>query len=278
MSYPGLRAMFRPCNLRARQCAFTRTPKTAFRSFTSSAFLRNEERDKPRPRLSERIQQRIPESIRNKLPDTIRENIYTIPNALTMSRIIACPFLGWAIVESNFTVATALLAYAGLTDLADGWIARRFKMNSVLGTILDPAADKTLMTTLTVTLAVQGCLPVPLAVIIVGRDVLLSLSAFWIRYTSLPAPKTFSRYWDFSIPSAEVNPTGISKVNTALQLLLMGSTTVAQILPAIIGIIDMNVFLTGFQWLVGSTTIASGLSYIFSSTAVRIIRPKDKQP
>lgn len=117
MSPPALRAIFRPCNLRARQCVFPRIQNSAIRSFTSSAFLRHEERDKPRPKLSERIQQRIPESIRNKLPDTIRENIYTIPNALTVSRIIACPFLGWAIVDSNFTVATALLAYAGLTDL-----------------------------------------------------------------------------------------------------------------------------------------------------------------
>ena len=89
-------------------------------------------------------------------------------------------------------------------------------MQSVLGTILDPAADKTLMTTLTVTLAIKGMVPrsyfslsythnfnmnptraethplfvllVPLAVIILGRDVLLSLSAFYIRYTSLPSP------------------------------------------------------------------------------------------
>lgn len=79
-------------------------------------------------------------------------------------------------------------------------------MRSVLGTILDPAADKMLMTTLTVTLAMKDLIPssyrslvsitlitdfisvVPLAVIILGRDVLLSLSAFYIRYTSLPQP------------------------------------------------------------------------------------------
>jgi cardiolipin synthase len=111
---------------------------------------------------------------------------------------------------------------------------------------------------------------VPLAAIILGRDVLLSLSAFYIRYSSLPSPvrrvkyvfnfsktllfdqKTFSRYWDFSLPSAEVRPTGISKVsipsfvshslphpaqvNTALQLLLMGMTTVTPILPINIGL------------------------------------------
>jgi cardiolipin synthase len=88
----------------------------------------------------------------------------------------------------------------------DGYLARRFNMHSVLGTILDPAADKALMTTLTVALAVKGMLPrmyppplslrtltpphspVWLATIIIGRDALLSLSAFYIRYTSLPHP------------------------------------------------------------------------------------------
>lgn len=120
---------------------------------------------------------------------------------------------------------------------------------------------------------IQCFIPVPLAVVIIGRDVLLSISAFYIRYTSLPEPvcirttvselnyccnahataqKTFTRYWDFSVPSAEVRPTGISKVrcmyaalyavltahkvNTALQLLLMGTTTISPLLPLDIGL------------------------------------------
>ena len=47
---------------------------------------------------------------------TLRENIYTIPNALTCSRILASPFLGWFILDGNFTAATGLLVYCGLTD------------------------------------------------------------------------------------------------------------------------------------------------------------------
>lgn len=47
---------------------------------------------------------------------TVRENIYTIPNLLTVSRIIACPVLGWSILEGDFVIATSLLTYAGLTD------------------------------------------------------------------------------------------------------------------------------------------------------------------
>ncbi|TCD69493.1 hypothetical protein EIP91_007423 [Steccherinum ochraceum] len=166
-------------------------------------------------------------------------------------------------------MASSLLVYAGLTDVADGFLARRFKMQSVLGTILDPAADKTLMTTLTITLAMKGMLPVPLAVVILGRDVLLSLSAFYIRYTSLPQPKTFKRYWDFSIPSAEVRPTQISKYNTFLQLLLMGFTTISPLLP-----FDVAAPLIALQWIVGTTTIWSGASYLFSKDAVRVIAQK----
>lgn len=65
---------------------------------------------------------------------------------------------------------------------------------------------------------------VPLAIIILGRDALLGLAALYYRYISLPGPKTFARYWDFSLPSAEVHPTEISKVNTAGQLVLVGWT------------------------------------------------------
>ncbi|KIM68287.1 hypothetical protein SCLCIDRAFT_13828 [Scleroderma citrinum Foug A] len=218
--------------------------------------------------------------VKNKLSDektspaktTVRENIYTIPNFLTLSRILACPVLGWSILHNDFHLATGLLIYAGLSDTLDGYLARRFNMHSVLGTILDPAADKALMTTLTVTLAMKGLLPVSLAAIIIGRDALLSLSAFYIRYTSLPAPKTFARYWDFSIPSAEVRPTIISKFNTAAQLSFMFMTTVAPIGP-----VWLSTYLPEMQFLVVVTTVWSGLSYVFSKDAVRVISETRKR-
>ncbi|TFK53459.1 hypothetical protein OE88DRAFT_1655606 [Heliocybe sulcata] len=212
----------------------------------------------------EQHSERKPTTQEGKKP--LRENIYTWPNLLTVSRIVACPILGYTIVKGDFVAATSLLVYAGLTDFVDGFLARRYNMRSVLGTILDPAADKTLMTTLTVSLAYNGMLPVPLAAIILGRDVALSLSAFYIRYTSLPSPKTWARYWDFSLPSAEVRPTTISKYNTALQLLLMGTTTISPLLPA-----DISLPLQGLQWVVATTTIWSGLSYIFTKDAVKVI-------
>ncbi|KAG9018313.1 hypothetical protein FRB93_000016 [Tulasnella sp. JGI-2019a] len=213
------------------------------------------------------------DAVSEKPTATLRENIYTIPNFLTATRILACPVLGYSIAIGDFELASGLLVYAAATDLLDGWLARRFNMGTVLGTILDPAADKALMTTLTVTLAAGGMIPIPLAAIILGRDVALSFTAFYYRYISLPPPKTWARYWNFSLPSAEVHPTGISKVNTALQLILMTGTVFNPILP-----FALDTPLIAMQWVVGGTTIWSGLSYVWSKDAVKILSKKANKP
>ncbi|GAA5940151.1 cardiolipin synthase [Sporobolomyces koalae] len=198
---------------------------------------------------------------------TQRENIYTIPNALTVARIAACPVIGYYIVQGQLGIATSLLFVAGVSDLVDGYLARRYNMGTVLGSILDPAADKLLMTTMVISLTMRGMLPMPLAVLILGRDVLLILSAFYFRYASLPPPKTFKRYWDFSIPSASVHPTTISKYNTFLQLVLVGTTTVGPLLPFAI-----EQPLTVLQWIVAGTTVWSGLSYVGSGSAIKYLK------
>lgn len=159
------------------------------------------------------------------------EDIYTLPNILTMSRLFASPFVGYFILQDNHTWALGLLAYSAVTDLLDGWIARRWNQKTVVGTIIDPMADKALMAILTVALAAKGALPLWLATIILGRDAGLGVAAIYYRWISLPPPKTFSRYWDFSLPSAEVHPTTISKYNTFLQLALIGLTTAAPVVP-----------------------------------------------
>lgn len=71
----------------------------------------------------------IPNKRKEKKDPPVHEDIYTLPNALTLSRILACPVLGWSILEGNFTLATGLLAYAGITD----WVS----ISSVFGTVSD---------------------------------------------------------------------------------------------------------------------------------------------
>ncbi|KAA1120824.1 hypothetical protein PGTUg99_022954 [Puccinia graminis f. sp. tritici] len=90
-----------------------------------------------------------------------RENIYTIPNLLTSTRIILCPLLSYTIIHDHHLLSTGLLLYCALSDWLDGKLARMYphKMASVLGTILDPAADKILMTTLVLSLSYKTLLP-----------------------------------------------------------------------------------------------------------------------
>ncbi|KAI4728107.1 hypothetical protein E4T49_04027 [Aureobasidium sp. EXF-10728] len=218
---------------------------------------------------------------------TPREQIYNIPNILTATRLVAAPFVGYLVLHEQHKWALALFAYAGITDLVDGWIARKYKLQTVVGSVIDPMADKFLMTILTVTLSINGLLPVSLATLILGRDVSLAVAALYWRYASLPAPKTFKRYWDFSLPSAEVHPTTMSKYNTFLQLLLIGATLAYPVITADnhhlgvmhdIGLekLDLAQFMTYFQILVAGTTAWSGLSYAFLKDAVKILG-KDEQ-
>src|SRR6185436_17205803 len=90
---------------------------------------------------------------------TRHENIYTLPNLLTVSRLMATPAIGYCILHDEHWWAVGLLAWAGVSDLLDGWIARRWNLGTVVGSVIDPMADKTLMTVLAVTLAIKGALP-----------------------------------------------------------------------------------------------------------------------
>ncbi|KAK0826763.1 hypothetical protein LTR73_006097 [Friedmanniomyces endolithicus] len=220
----------------------------------------------------------VTEPIRSSVTSlTPRENIYNLPNLLTVSRLIAAPVTAYLLVHDQYTWALALFAYAGITDLVDGWLARRWKQQTVAGSVIDPGADKALMIILTVTLAVKCAIPMYLATLILGRDASLALAAIYYRYASLPAPKTFMRYWDFTLPSAEVHPTTVSKYNTFLQLMLIGSTLALPVVTGSshgLGILqgaDLHQAMTYFQWLVAGTTAWSGLSYAFLKDAVTIL-------
>lgn len=102
-----------------------------------------------------------------------------LPNALTAARILLTPFIGWLLAAGEPRAALTLLAAAALTDAADGWLARRLDARSPLGAFLDPLADKLLAATVYLGLAASGRLPVWLAVLVLGRDVLILAFAAW---------------------------------------------------------------------------------------------------
>src|SRR3954468_4437888 len=97
----------------------------------------------------------------------------TIPNLITIGRIILVPVIIALIGQGAWGLAFAGFVVAGLSDALDGFIAKRFAMRSELGAILDPLADKALLVSVYVALALQGAIPCWLAIAVVARDAMV---------------------------------------------------------------------------------------------------------
>lgn len=218
---------------------------------------------------------------------TISNGIWTIPNILTMSRIATAPLIGYYILTQNLVPAMSLFVYSCFTDFLDGYLARSYKMKSVAGTVLDPMADKILMMTTTAALCIpSGPEVIPLAVagLIFGRDLLLGFSAIYFRYASMKhryGSVTWNSYWDiFHYPSAEVKPTQISKWNTFVQMVYVGFGVVLLIINHTTEENEggeaplkenSQLAFTLLGYLVSVTTVWSGASYVFNKNAVRYL-------
>jgi cardiolipin synthase len=169
-------------------------------------------------------------------------NLRQLPNAICIARILLVVPIAWNVVEERFTAALALCALAAFSDALDGFLAKRYGWTSELGKVLDPLADKLLLVTLFVTLAMVGWVPGWLAAIAVGRDVVIGLGA--LAY----------RTWFGAIDG---HPTVVSKINTALQLFYI---------LAVIGArgyaLPPEGVVTGLLYAVLVTTVVSGVDYV----------------
>jgi cardiolipin synthase (CMP-forming) len=221
--------------------------------------------------FQERVQD-TKERVREKVEDIIeRENIFTIPNFLCIGRIAMSPYLCYVIIQNDFSLAMGILIAAGLTDLADGYIARNWKgQKSNFGSFLDPLADKCLMGSLVVTLGYCNLMPLWLAGVIFGRDIFLIIAAFVIRYKSLPPThRSLVKYFDATHVTAQLAPTFISKVNTGVQLFCVAASLGAPVW----NYID-HPALHGLWYLTGLTTAAAAISYIVSKDTYKYLKKK----
>lgn len=204
------------------------------------------------------------------------QRIWTIPNILSTSRIAMAPLLGYLVGSGQTKAAICLLAACGASDLVDGWVARRFGQQSALGSILDPLGDKLLVGTLTVSLWWTGQLPWWLLVLIVGRDAALLALAIVTRCKSLTSSGSaisWSRFFDPSILTPVITPTMISKVNTALQLLLLGLTLCDPLMDWPL----LHNLLPSLEYIVGGTTAASAIVYFLNyKKSVRFLRTQQR--
>lgn len=176
-----------------------------------------------------------------------------LSNALTLFRLLLVPAFLIALIYDQLALALTFFVLAGVTDVLDGFTARYFKQQTLLGAYLDPLADKLLMTVSYISLAVVGLMPAWLAVIVVTKDLFVSLGV-GILY--------------FSGQKVAAVPTLWGKQTTFLQiitvtLVLLGALQVMESL-------DLR-FLFSLTALV---TTASGLHYVLRG--VRSLPPADR--
>lgn len=132
-----------------------------------------------------------------------RERRVSIPNIITLGRILLVPVIVWAIASNEMAVAFAVFVIAGVSDAIDGFLAKRFNMSSELGALLDPLADKALLVSIYVSLGIWGAIPRWLVILVVSRDIMI-VGAVIIS-------------WLFGKP-VPMKPLMVSKLNTVAQV------------------------------------------------------------
>jgi cardiolipin synthase len=148
----------------------------------------------------------------------------SIPNLITLARILLVPVLVWAIISGEMQLAFLLFVAAGVSDAVDGFLAKRFGMASDLGAYLDPLADKALIVSIYVSLGFAGAIPLGLVILVVSRDLMI-VTAVMLS-------------WLVGRPVA-IKPLRVSKLNTAAQIFFA-----ALVLAALAFRFDAEPFLT----------------------------------
>jgi cardiolipin synthase len=129
-----------------------------------------------------------------------------LPNTLSLVRIILVPLILWLLIQDLFVISAIIISIVGLTDYFDGYLARKYNSESLLGFYLDAIADKVLIITIYLILGIKLILPTHLIILIVFREVLIS-GAYLLKFI-------LDLKFNFK-------PILISKINTFLQIALI---------------------------------------------------------
>jgi cardiolipin synthase len=171
-----------------------------------------------------------------------RDTPVTLPNLITVARLCAVPATVWLILNGRLDLAFWMFVGAGVSDAADGWLARVRDARSALGAVLDPVADKLLLVCVYVTLAAIGVLPDWLAILVVFRDLVI-VGGVLVLWVLGDTPR--------------IRPLMVSKLNTAAQIALAALA----LLLAGFGL-RADWLLSAAVWAVAGTTLASGAAYV----------------
>jgi cardiolipin synthase len=127
----------------------------------------------------------------------------SIPNLITLVRILLVPVLVWAIAAGEMLAAFILFVAAGISDAVDGFLAKRFGMASEIGAYLDPLADKALIVSIYVALGIAEAIPRWLVILVVSRDIMIVTAVILLWIVGKPM---------------QVRPLLVSKLNTVAQI------------------------------------------------------------
>ncbi|GMH15794.1 hypothetical protein Nepgr_017635 [Nepenthes gracilis] len=189
----------------------------------------------------------------------LMDSFLNLPNLISFSRLLSGPLLGWMIVNEWYLPAFTGLAIAGATDWLDGFLARRMGINTIIGSYLDPLADKVLIGCVALAMVENNLLHPGLIGLVVLRDVVLVCGAAYKRASNLDWEwKSWSDFFNpYGTRLERIEPLFISKVNTVLQLVLIA----AALLQPEFGTPETRTYITYLGWLVASTTVASTAAY-----------------
>ena len=165
-----------------------------------------------------------------------------LPNLITLARLLMTPVVVSMIVSQRFVAAFAIFLLAGVTDGVDGFLAKRFNLRSELGAYLDALADKALLSSIYVALAIYGWLAPALVILVVSRDLMIVVAILVSWLLNKPV---------------EIRPVAISKINTVAQIALAGFALGGRAFG-----FDGSPFETALLWAVAVSTLGSGGVYI----------------
>ncbi len=166
-----------------------------------------------------------------------------LPNFLTVLRIILVPVIVICLIQGLFKDALIIFVCAGITDALDGFFARVLKQKSVLGSYLDPLADKALIATTFIALAIIGAIPAWLTVIVISRDFIILIGITVLALLSIPF---------------EVSPVMVSKITTTFQLLSVFLSLSSASFPLLLD----RELLGIVYWVTAALTVISGFVYL----------------
>lgn len=172
------------------------------------------------------------------------QRIFTLANQLTLLRLLLIPFFALAIIGGHYEWGLGVLAAAALTDFLDGQLARRLEQRTALGMTLDPVADKLLLSTSFIVLAVRGDVPWWLSILVLSRDGLILVIALALIIGT--GSRTFA-------------PSLYGKACTSAQMVTVLAAVVAEVAP----FESLQWAKEALLWLTAALTVLSGVHYAY---------------